>query len=96
MTNAIEQAEHIILGQDQGQNPCDMYDRIALPASEAILNRALQVRQFFQAGWFRLWRKDVLNRKVCSRDTTAFAELKYIEGYVHERQSMMAKRKTKQ
>lgn len=92
MTDSLTQFRKIILGQDQGQNPCDMYDRLALPESAPVVKQAYQVRKFFSAGWFRLWRQDVLNKKVTRRDAEAFAELHYTEGYVQERESMMARR----
>ena len=85
MKDSLTQFRKIILGKYNGQNPCDMYDRLALPSSAPIVDRAYQVRQFFSAGWFRLWRKDVLNKKVSSRDAEAFAELVHTERHLQHR-----------
>jgi hypothetical protein len=89
MNDSLTQFNHIILGKDNGQNPCDKYDRLALPTSAPIVQRAYAVRQFFSAGWFRLWRQDVLNQRVTRRDSEAFAELQYTEKYIKERESIV-------
>lgn len=73
MTNSIEQAERILSGSDL----CAMYDRIR--ANRPVINQAIQARAFFSSGWFRLWRKDVLNEKVSRRDSKAFSELRWLQ-----------------
>jgi len=77
MPNSIEQAQKIIEGNDQGQNVCDKYARIR--ANRDVIDQAIKVRKFFAAGWFRLWRIDVLNPKVNRRDNQAFADLRWLE-----------------
>ncbi len=91
MKNSLERFNAIIQGPIGG-TVCDMYDRLALPESGLVVERAYQVRQFFSAGWLRLFLKDPLNRKGNARDAVAFAELRHVEGYQSERASMMKRK----
>jgi len=77
MTNSIERVKEIIEGDDGGQNVCDMYNRIN--QNRDVIVQALKTRQFFSSGWFRLWRKNVLNEKTNKRDGIAFAELQWLK-----------------
>jgi len=84
MKNSLEQARAIRRGPDGGQSVYEMFQRIKTPESQAVFKRAYQVRTFFSSGWFRLWRKDVLNKKVDRRDRIAFSECEFSRRELHE------------
>jgi hypothetical protein len=74
MTNSIERSRQIIC---EGGSVCDMYDRIK--QSRDVIDQAIKTRRFFSDGWFRLWRKNPLNKKVNRRDNIAFGELRWLQ-----------------
>jgi hypothetical protein len=87
MSNYIQQAKKIILGNDGGQCAFEMFERINKPENQEILKKAYQARVFFSNGWFRFFRKSLDNQnfsKINKRDNFAFAELIKVESLLKQ------------